>query len=105
MSLLADSVDLYLFIYLLIAYSATEVWPKHFKERQITLQWFLHYITISETTKNKQTKPSYKIHVKLKSVFYFGNSKLISNSESCKATLMESQNENVTLKISIVGLL
>lgn len=105
MSLLADSVDFDLFIYLFIAYSATEVRPKHFKERQITLQWFLHYITVSETTKSKQTKPSYKIHVKLKSVFYFVNSKLISNSESCKATLMESQNENVTLKISIVGLL
>lgn len=56
MSLLADSVDLYLFIYLLIAYSATEVRPKHFKERQITFQWFLHYITISETTKKQTNK-------------------------------------------------
>lgn len=107
MSLLADSVDFYLFMYLFIAYSATEVRQKHFKERQITLQWFLHYITVSETTttKNKQTQPSYKIHVMLKSVFYFVNSKLISNSKSCKATLMESQNENVTLKISTVDLL
>lgn len=44
MSLLADSVDFYLFIYLFIAYSATEVQPKHFKETDyITVVFALHY--------------------------------------------------------------